>query len=127
MTIELNIAVGCNRRYGQEELILGRNSIVEETKSLFGYNIGCVATFIAHWLLLIPLPRAIQILVRVWVQQKVRARKSSRIRRIVIVNGMRVEELAGIIGINSRVLQPYWKVSFVQTLANELGIATCSR
>lgn len=104
MTIELNVAVGCNRRYGQEELILGRNGIVEETKGFFGYNIGCMTTFIAYWPLLIPLPRAIQVLVRVWVQQKVRACKSSRIRRIVIVNRMRVEELAGIIGIDSRVL-----------------------
>ena len=104
MTIELNIAVGCNRRYRQKESILGRNGIVEETKGLLGNYIGCVATFIAHWPLLIPLPRAIQVLVRVWVQQKVRACKSSRIRRIIIVNRMRVEELASIIGIDSRVL-----------------------
>lgn len=119
--------MGCHRRYGQEEWFLGRNRIVEETVGLAGYDIGRVASFITHRLFLIPLPCAVQVRVRVWVQEKVRASKPSGKRRIVIVDVMSVEELAGIVGIDSSVLQPYRKVSFVQAQADELGIATCSR
>lgn len=39
---------------------------------------------------------------------------------------MSVEELAGIVGVDSSVLQPYGKVSFIQALTDELGIATCA-
>ena len=39
---------------------------------------------------------------------------------------MSVEELAGIVGVDSRVLQPNGKVSFIQALTDELGIATCA-
>lgn len=117
----------CHRRYGQEEWFLGCNCIVEETVGLVGYDIGRVASFITHRLLLIPLPCAIQVRVRVWVQEKVRASEPSSKGRIVIVDGMSIEELAGIVGIDSSIFQPYRKVSFVQALADELGIATCSR
>ena len=63
------------------------------------------------------LPRAVEILVSLWIQEEVRANKTRRKRYVVIINRMR---LASVVSIVSRVLEPYKKIAFIQTLAHEI-------
>ena len=52
--------------------------------------------------------------------------KTRRKRCVVVINRMRVEKLASVESIVSRVPEPYEKTAFIQTLAHEFWIKSCS-
>lgn len=123
---DINIGMrsyGCN---DQEEWIFSRDRLLKKASSLLSYDIRCIVTFITNRLLLIPLPGAVKVGVGIGVKQEIGSRKASRIRGIVVVNVMRIEKLASVIGVDSRILQPNREVLLIQTLVHKLGVSACS-
>lgn len=122
----INIEMRGHRCNDQEEWSFSRDCLFKKAIGLLSYNIGCIETFIADRLFLIPLPSAVKVGVGVGVKQEIRSRKASRIWGVVVVNVMSIEELASVVGIDSCILQPYREVFLIQALAHKLGITACS-
>lgn len=110
----------------QEEWIFSRDRLLKKASSLLSYDICCIEAFITNRLLLIPLPGAVEVRVGVGVKQKIGSREASRIWGIVVVNIMRIEKLASVIGVDSCILQPNREILLIQALLHKLGVSACS-
>lgn len=55
----------------------------------------------------------VEILVSAWVQNKVGSIEALGEWQIVVIHGVRVKELASVVGVVSRVLKPQWQPVFV--------------
>ena len=116
----------CDGRNGQEERFLGLDCVIEKAFCFLSYDVRGVPAFITDRRILATLPRAIKVLVCVRVKQKVRSCKPSRIRCIVVLDGMCVEEFPSVVCVESSFLQPDREILLVQSLAHEFRIASCS-
>lgn len=61
----------CNRCYGKEERVSSTGSIVEETVSFRGKDVGSILPSVIHRRVLVPLKGGVQILIRKRIDQKV--------------------------------------------------------
>lgn len=82
-------------------------------------------TFPADWGIAIPLSRDVQIRIRVGIQEKIRTRPSCWVWSVVVVDCMRIEQLAGVEGVVPCLLKPYRQVVLVESLGYEFWVASC--
>jgi hypothetical protein len=81
-------------------------------------------SFIAFRGALIALKAGIEVLIGVWIKEKVRSCEASRVWVVVVVNGVGIEKFPNVICPVTNVLEPYRKVRFVQSLGDKFRIAT---
>ena len=81
-------------------------------------------SFIAFGGVLIALKAGIEVLIGVWIKEKVRSCEASRVWVVVVVNGVGIEKFPDVVGPVTNVLEPYRKVRFVQSLGDKFRIAT---
>lgn len=77
---DLHVAMGRDRCYGQKEWLGSLDRIIKKTLRFVSQDIGGVFSLVADRGISVPLPSAVEIFVRIRVQEEVRASKSSRIR-----------------------------------------------
>lgn len=81
-------------------------------------------SFIAFRGVLIALKAGIEVLIGVWIKEKVRSCEASRVWVVVVVNGVGIEKFPNVVCPVTNVLEPYRKVRFVQSLGDKFRIAT---
>lgn len=104
VSVELDVAVRCNRRNGEKKRGFSLDRVREKTMGFLSQYVSCVFIFVVYRLVLVSLPCAVQILIRVWVQQEVRPRKARRIRCVIILNVVGVEQFPSIVSVDISVL-----------------------
>ncbi len=126
VVVDMYIAMrscGCD---DQEEWLLGYTpkTVFEEAIGLLGDYICTVAALVAYGKIIVALKRCIEVLIGVGIQEEVRAGPASSIRRVVVVNCLRIEQLSNVVSVVASVLEPDGKVGGIEALAGELGIAS---
>ena len=122
----MNIAMRSRRCNDQEERLLSCTSktIIEEAIGLLGDYIRTVAALVAYGKILVALKGCIEVFISVRNQEEVRAGPASSMRRVVVVNCLRIEQLSNVVSVVASVLEPDGKVGGIEALAGELGIAS---
>ena len=125
-SMNLDVAVGRDRSYGQEKWFASFDCIIKKTPRLLSQDVGGVLPLMADRWVSVALPGAVEIFVGVRIQEEIRARESRRIRCMMILDCMCLEKLASVVRIIPSVLEPYGEISLVQTLAHEFWVASYS-
>jgi hypothetical protein len=81
--------------------------------------------FPAYGWVLVALSSGIQVLIRKRIQEKVGSSPTSGVGRVVVVGCVGVKQLASVEGAIAAGLEPDWKVVFIVTFVDKLGITAC--
>lgn len=119
------IGVRRNGSDGEEERTLGGNGIIQKAQSLLCDYFRCVTVLVADRWFVVALICRVEVAVRVGIQQEIGPGETRDMRAIVVVHCVGVEELASIIGIVARFLEPDGEEVGVKSTLHELGVATC--
>ena len=111
--MDLHVAMRRNRGYGQKEWLAILDCVMKKGFRFLSQDISGVLPLVADRGVSIPLPSAIEIFVRVRVQEEIRASISCWIRCTIVLNRMCIEKLASIVGIISSILEPYREILLI--------------
>ncbi len=118
-----HVAVWRHGSHCEEERAAQGDGIVNEARRLLRKDIGRIVPFPADGSITVALGCYIQILIRVWVQEKVGTGPACGERRVVVVGSMEVEQLARVEGAVATRLEPDREIVFIVAFGNELWIA----
>jgi hypothetical protein len=91
-----------------------------------GEHVDRVLARVADGRVAVALEARVEVHVRVRVQQEVGAVPAGGVRGVVVLDRVRVEQLARVVRVVAGLLQPEREVGVVQPLADELGVSACS-
>ena len=115
------------RRHGgqrhEEGLVRLRRGVVDELLRVLGDDVGRVVALEVLGLALGPRRRHVVVLVRVGLQEEVGPRVPAHVRAVVVVDGVPVEELAGVVGVVAGILHPEAQVVVVVSILDKLWVA----
>lgn len=114
---------GCNP---QEEGPFPCNRILQEPKRLFSKNVRRMPAFIADRGIVVPLIGGVQVRVGIGIEEEIGSIEPGHVGRVVVVDSVRIEELACVVCVVPGLLQPDGEEVGVESLLNEFWIASCS-
>lgn len=112
---------GCNR---QEEGPFTVDRIVQKSEGFLCDHVGCMMTLVADWWVIISLVSRVEICVGVGIEEKIGAVEPLDMGAVIIVDGMSVEELAGVVGVVASFLEPHWQEVLVESAIHKLGVSS---
>ena len=90
----------------EEEGPRGLGCVVEEAERFLGEHVDRVLARVADGRVVVALEAGVEVHVRVRVQEKVGAVPAGGVGGVVVVGGVRVEELARVVRVVARLLEP---------------------
>ena len=80
--------------------------------------------FIANRWVAVALKRRVEVRVGVGIKEEVGAIPAGYVRGVVVIDGVGIEELAGIVGVIASSLEPDGQIGVVEALTDEFRIST---
>lgn len=75
---------------------------------------------------MVALIRRVHVVVRVWIQDKIRRGEAGDMRTVVVADGVGIHQLAGVVRIVPCLLQPDGEEVVIEPAINELGVSSCT-
>ena len=110
----------------EEEGAGGLGRVVEEAEGFLSEDVDRVLPGVADRRVAVALEAGVEVHVCVRVQEEVGAVPAGGVGGVVVVGGVRVEELARVVRVVARLLEPKGEVGVVKPLTYKLGISACS-
>jgi hypothetical protein len=123
----LDVAVRGDRGDAEEEgaggVLLGGEGFIEEVEGFGGEDVDRVLACVADGGVAVALEGGVEVAVGVGVEQEVGAVPPGWVGRVVVVDRVRVEQLARVVRVVAGLLQPQGQVGVVEALLDKLGVS----
>lgn len=118
----VDIGVRCYGRSHHEKGPLSLQCIIKEAQGLLGNNVHRMPSFITHGGFSMSLVGRVHVGIRVWIHEEIGAIKTIDMGAVVVVNGVSIEELAGVVSVIARFLEPDGQEVIVESPIYKLGV-----
>jgi hypothetical protein len=116
--------VRCDRRYGHEKWPLAVQRIIEEAEGFLGNDIRRMASFIAHGSLFMSLIGGVHVRIGIWIHEEIGSIKAIDMGTVIILDRVSIEELARVVGVIARFLEPDRQKIIVKSPFHKFGVST---